>query len=132
MKLLLPYSCDCGSGRAMEEARGDPVLSRSLRALVHPATVAAVVLLLVNDHVLRQQSPAWWTGKLGDVAWLAFAPLLVAPLIALLVPSWVRWRSHCVICLSAGVVVTAFTAVKAVPTAHAAFHRVLRSSLPVA
>ncbi|PTL77153.1 hypothetical protein DAT35_45900 [Vitiosangium sp. GDMCC 1.1324] len=45
--------------------------------LLHPLVLAAVLLLLVNDHVLKQRWPSWWTGKLSDVAGLAFFPLLL-------------------------------------------------------
>ena len=54
---------------------------RSAAALTHPATLAAVVVLLVNDTVLKPAWPeAWVTGKLSDLAWLIFA----SPLLALL------------------------------------------------
>jgi hypothetical protein len=48
------------------------------RALVTPVTIAAIAVLVVNDHVLKAAFPGWWTGKLSDVAGLAFFPLLVA------------------------------------------------------
>ncbi|WNG39655.1 hypothetical protein F0U61_42760 [Archangium violaceum] len=35
-----------------------------------------MVLLGVNDHVFKLHCPSWWTGKLSDVAGLAFFPLL--------------------------------------------------------
>ena len=36
--------------------------------------VAAVVLLVLNDHLLKTEFPGWWTGKLSDFAGLfAFA-----------------------------------------------------------
>jgi hypothetical protein len=28
--------------------------------------------LLINDHLLREFWPSWWTGKIGDFAWLLF------------------------------------------------------------
>ncbi len=62
--------------------------ARALRAVAQPWTLALVVLLLVNDHVLRVMMPSWVTGKLGDVAWLGFAPLVVAVPLAL----WPRAR----------------------------------------
>ena len=59
-------------------------LSTSLRALAHPGSVLALVLLVVNDHVLKQAWPGWVTGKLSDVAGLVVFPLLLAvPLAAL-------------------------------------------------
>ena len=57
---------------------------RALRALGHPLSVAALVLLALNDHVLKQAWPGFVTGKLSDVAGLVVAPLVLAvPLAAL-------------------------------------------------
>ncbi|MCG5444646.1 hypothetical protein NIE79_002804 [Micromonospora sp. NIE79] len=58
----------------------------TLSWLCHPATVFALVLLLVNDHVLKAAFPGPVTGKLSDVAGLVLAPPLVAVLLTLLVP----------------------------------------------
>ncbi|MEO3774853.1 hypothetical protein [Micromonospora sp. B9E7] len=54
--------------------------------LCHPTTLLALVLLLVNDHVLKPAFPGLLTGKLSDVAGLVLAPPLVAVLLTLLVP----------------------------------------------
>ncbi|MBN1247649.1 MAG: hypothetical protein JXC32_08320 [Anaerolineae bacterium] len=59
-------------------------LAQALRALAHPSTVAWVLILLLNDLVLRWAYPSWITGKLSDVAWLAIAPLAVAVPVAIL------------------------------------------------
>ena len=57
----------------------DPVSPvSSARALVHPIALAAIALLVVNDHVLKQLAPGLVTGKLSDFAGLAFFPLLLA------------------------------------------------------
>ena len=58
--------------------------TRALRALAHPLTVASLVLLALNDHVLKQAWPGWVTGKLSDVVGLVVAPLLLAVPLALL------------------------------------------------
>ena len=44
--------------------------------LLHPLVLAALVLWIVNDHVLKASCPSWWTGKLSDVASLAVFPLV--------------------------------------------------------
>ncbi|WP_342380007.1 hypothetical protein NVS55_10625 [Myxococcus stipitatus] len=46
-------------------------------ALLHPLVSLAVGVLLLNDHVFKACWPSWWTGKLSDVAGLAFFPLLL-------------------------------------------------------
>lgn len=55
---------------------------RAARCLTHPLTMAAVILLLVNDHWLRWHYPSWLTGKLGDFTWLMFAPFIAAAVLA--------------------------------------------------
>ena len=59
---------------------------RAASLLCHPLSIAAMLLLLFNDHWLRWYAPSWWTGKLGDFAWLFFAPFAVAMIFALLIP----------------------------------------------
>ena len=41
------------------------------RWLGHPAFLACVLVLAINDHVLKARFPGWWTGKLSDVAGVA-------------------------------------------------------------
>lgn len=56
-------------------------------ALTHPATLFALAALLVNDVVLKALFPgAWAMGKLSDLAWMAFAPPLLAFLLSFAVP----------------------------------------------
>jgi hypothetical protein len=63
-------------------------LSTSLRALAHPGSVLALVVLVLNDHVLKQAWPGWVTAKLSDVAGLVVAPLLLGALLALVRAPW--------------------------------------------
>ena len=62
---------------------------RSVHSLAHPVSIAAIVIMLLNDHVFRWQSPSWLTGKLGDFTWLVFAPLICAAFA-----SWIVPRKH--------------------------------------
>lgn len=64
---------------SMLSVMGD--LTTSLRALAHPGSVLALVLLVLNDHVLKQAWPGWVTGKLSDVAGLVVAPLLLSAVL---------------------------------------------------
>jgi hypothetical protein len=59
----------------------------ALIRLAHPLAILAAVVLLVNALVLQPLWPSWWTGKIGDLAWLAFVPLLLASALAFLSPS---------------------------------------------
>lgn len=122
-------------------------VNRSVRALARPWTLALVVLLLVNDHGLRQpwlrqpwlRQPwleqlaqagpwlGWVTGKLGDVVWLGFAPLVVAVPLALALAAFPRrrplrvppalapWLPHLPVFLAIALVGTVFAVVNASP-----------------
>ena len=96
-----------------------PSRSSSLYALAHPLALAAAGTLLLNALVFQRLWPSWWTGKIGDLAWLvvmpllAAAPLSAAPGLRRLPPRW----------LIAGVsasVALAYTLAKAWPPANAA------------
>ena len=52
-------------------------------ALTHPATIAALGVLLLNDLLFKAIWPhSWLTGKLSDLAWLVFALPLLAFLLS--------------------------------------------------
>lgn len=53
------------------------------RALLHPAWLLGLAVLILNDHVLKgaELLPAALTGKLSDVAGLLIAPLLLAAVV---------------------------------------------------
>ena len=60
-------------------------------ALTHAVTITAVCTLLVNDLVFKSLWPgAWATGKLSDLAWMVFAP----PLLAFLLSFAARGNAH--------------------------------------
>lgn len=60
----------------------------ALRWVGNPGTVAAVLLLALNDHVGKRAWPGAVTGKLSDVAWMLVAP----PVVALLLTPLLRPR----------------------------------------
>lgn len=66
----------------MSEHGGAHRTAPALAWLTHPATVVALVVLLVNDHWLKSAAPGPVTGKLSDVAGLVLLP----PVLATLVP----------------------------------------------
>jgi len=63
----------------MHEPR--PAAAAALAWLTHPVTFVALLLLIVNDHVLKAMWGTWWTGKLSDVAWLVVGPPLLATIM---------------------------------------------------
>ena len=54
--------------------------------LLHPVAIAALVVLVVNDHVLKSVARSGLTGKLSDLAGLVVFPLLLATLVELVRP----------------------------------------------
>lgn len=70
--------CPANSGR-------DAFRRRAAAALTHPLTLAALATLIVNDIALKRAFPdAWATGKISDLAWMVFAPPLLAYALSLL------------------------------------------------
>jgi hypothetical protein len=89
--------------RPMERSSfSNPLLDKALRLLVHPLTLLALALLLINDHILRRFWPTALTGKLGDFAWLFFIPLAVIAILALLMPADGRHRARAIPVLAYG------------------------------
>jgi hypothetical protein len=64
---------------------GSPVRP-ALGWLIHPVTVVALLVLLLNDHVFKASWPGTLTGKLSDVAGLALTPAAITTMVAVLVP----------------------------------------------
>ena len=46
-------------------------------SVIHPASLAAIAALILNDHVWKAAWPGVVTGKISDFAGLAFFPLLL-------------------------------------------------------
>jgi hypothetical protein len=85
--------------------------------LLHPVVIGAIVVLLVNDQVLKRAWPGLVTGKLSDVAGMVFAPLLLVAAAELVASGIGRWRGPSrrwvtATCFSIGL---GFVAVKLIP-----------------
>ena len=52
-------------------------------ALLHPATLTALALLLANDHLLRRHEPQLVAGKLSDLAGAYLLPICVVSCFSL-------------------------------------------------
>ncbi len=99
----------------------NPALARAIYLLSRPVTLGAIALLFLNDHLLRRLWPTWWTGKLGDFAWLFFTPFAAAALLAWLIPARVRRHDTLVGLLAFGLTGLVFALTKSLPE----FHRVV-------
>jgi hypothetical protein len=110
-------------GAALDPAAGS-VARVPGQLLLHPVAVLSLVVLVVNDHYLKDRAGGLVTGKLSDVA-----GLLVFPLVLLAILEWARWVRRrrpwaaSLADVTGTVVITAagFTAVKLVPAVGAAY-----------
>jgi hypothetical protein len=93
---------------------------KAIYLLSRPLSLTAILLLLLNDHLLRLFWPSWLTGKLGDFAWLFFFPFALAALLAWVIPS--RWKKQAQVTggLACGLTGGIFALAKCVPAFHAA------------
>jgi hypothetical protein len=88
-------------------------------ALLHPAALAALGVLLLNDHVLKAAWPGALTGKVSDLAGLIFFPLLLLSSAELALAFLGRWRRPTTRAIGVAVVVAAigFGLSKTIPLA---------------
>ena len=103
---------------------------KAVLLLSRPVSLLALVLLFLNDHVLRVLWPSWITGKLGDFAWLFFAPFALAAVLALLIPASVRKHEKLVGLLAFGIVGFFFFLENSFPSANRFMIAVLEWLLP--
>lgn len=95
-----------------------PAIRARSSDLVHPIPLAAVMILILNDHVWKggHALPGWLTGKISDVAGLYFFPVLLTVIVEQSLRSrgsaaprrWIAWSTV----LLTGAV---FAALKSVP-----------------
>ncbi len=97
------------------------------RGLLRVVPLAAVVVLVLNDHVLKPAGPNALTGKLSDVAGLVFFPLLLVAAVELFASSTGRTISRPRRILAWAIVATgvAFALIKVWPVATDAWAAVL-------
>ena len=60
--------------------------------LLHPVVAAAVVVLLLNDHLFKAAAPGLATGKASDFAGLLFFPLLLVAAWEVAIGLMGRWH----------------------------------------
>lgn len=85
--------------------------------LLHPVVVAALTVLLVNDHILKARFPGAITGKLSDFAGLVMFPLFIQALIEVVSSARRRFvkPSNVVLTVSILVSAAAFSALQLIP-----------------
>jgi len=94
----------------------------SLRCLQNPVTWLSIVLLLINDHILKNVSPSWLTGKLSDFAGIFFFPFIIAAGLSVFLAKFNLTTRH-IGQLAFGVIATWFILLKTFqPVNHLAAH----------
>jgi hypothetical protein len=91
------------------------VFIRSLYCLLHPLSLAAMLLLVVNGHWFQPRYPSWLTGKIGDFVWLVFAPFLCASVVSWCFPYRLKDRPKVAFGLSLLIIGLWFVFGKTVP-----------------
>lgn len=66
------------------------------RLMLHPVLLIALLILIVNDHVLKAAYPGWLTGKLSDFTGLVVFPLMLLSVLDLVLGA-LRRRSSVVV-----------------------------------
>ena len=89
--------------------------SRSLNFLSKPFSWVALLLLLVNDSILKNFWPSPVTGKISDLAWLFLAPVVVTAGIAWAAPKWLRMHERLLAGIGFGTTAVIFALFKTVP-----------------
>ncbi len=82
--------------RETSEDKRRTTLEVSLACLVHPLSLTAIAVLVLNDHALKATHPSWWTGKLSDFAGLFFFPFLITLLVGVALPTRASRRTGAV------------------------------------
>lgn len=98
----------------------NPARQRSLASIQHPVFVLAVLALLVNSFLLQPYYPSWLSGKLGDLAWMVIAPILVTSIVSWVVPGFIRKHETLAGIIGMAVIGLLFVAVKCVTPLNAA------------
>jgi len=100
-----------------------PIGHRPADGLLHPVAIGALIVLIVNDQLLKALWPSALTGKLSDVAGLIVAPLALQATWE--VGQWLagRWRgpSMTVLVAAIAIVGAGFAATQVWPAASEAY-----------
>jgi hypothetical protein len=83
--------------------------------LANPVPLAAIVVLVVNDHWAKAAYPGLVTGKLSDFAGMVFFPLFVVAAVELVLGR--TWRSRATVFAVTVVCLAVFAAIKLSPAA---------------
>jgi len=101
---------------------------QALAPLAHALALLAAASLLLNALVWQPRFPSWWTGKIGDVAWMVIGPLLVAGGLSGLGPIRRQLSRRSLGAVACALFALAFSAAKAIPAVN---HAILTAGAAV-
>lgn len=52
------------------------------KILYHPFVIGSIIVYILNNHIFQRFWPSSITGKLSDIAWLFFTPIVISSLVA--------------------------------------------------
>lgn len=61
-------------------------IQKTFSFLLSPLSLLSILLLVLNDFILKVYWPSWFTGKLSNFCWLFFAPAIVFLFICFVLP----------------------------------------------
>jgi hypothetical protein len=112
----------------MNMKSGKVAFQNSLLCLQHPITILSIIILIINDHVLKTYYSSWLTGKLSDFAGLFFFPFLLTIVLSL-----IFWKSkvtlHQIGYSAFGLIFISFVLLKTVPFANIFVEKTISSIL---
>jgi hypothetical protein len=90
--------------------------------LLNPVALAAIAVLILNDHLLKSAWPGFVTGKLSDFCGLLFFPLFLQGMVEVGQAVLGRWRgpSDRMLLIAVAVTGIVFASIKSVPIANEA------------
>lgn len=106
---------------ASSSSKTEPGTAVAGQSLLDPWLCAAMLLLLVNDHVLKHHYPGVITGKLSDVAGLAFFPAFLQALVEVFGRRAALRQSRRLLVATTLLTVAVFSAIKLLPAAGEAY-----------
>lgn len=71
--------------------------------VLHPVAVAALCVLVLNDHVFKTHWPGVLTGKLSDVAGLVVCPVFLVACLELFTGAFASRRAIATICIATAI-----------------------------
>jgi len=102
---------------------------RALRGLIHPIGLVMLIILVLNDTLLKPYFPSWLSGKLSDLALVYLLPFIILAVLGLLPRriqgQWIKWLAFTIPLLFFGLG-------KTIPQINQVIYQAMQAILPFA